>query len=138
MSKQKKLDLIKGIGYLLVNVAIQELRNRSKAVICECCKQKMTNYMTECCHKPICFSCFSSIRQHEHKYLSISSLANTSDWGRSRISFVCPFCGKEKVKSSQTYDPDSMAAFYQAANSSEEEFDFVVRIDDPSKVGNWS
>jgi hypothetical protein len=136
MDKHQRNDLLKKIGGLLVNFALtsatQKLEDLRTASVCSHCEKTRTNYMTVCCHKPICYSCFSSHRKYKSSGYPTFGIGKSSDWGEN--TFICPFCGKEKIVTN--YDPDSMAAAYQTLNHGD--VYFVVRIDNPEEGGNWS
>lgn len=112
-----------------IQVSEVDSSEEKSSVLCVSCQNGRTDYMTACCHKPICHSCFSQCQKH--KASAYLGLGRTSDWGED--IFVCPYCDRKTTKN--IYDPDSMAAIMSAANHPETAL--VVRIDNPNKSGDW-
>lgn len=115
--------LVTGLA-LMITVA-DRLKPRT---LCNHCEQKGTNYMTACCHKPICYSCFLSHRKYKSSGYPRLGVRKSSYWGDS--IFTCPFCGRRKEVAD--LDPDSVAAMYQ-----DKDISFVVRIGNPEERGYW-
>ncbi|TRT84682.1 MAG: hypothetical protein EWV82_08075 [Microcystis aeruginosa Ma_AC_P_19900807_S299] len=136
MDKDQRNDLAKKMGGLLINFALtsatQKLEDLKTASVCNHCEKTRTNYMTRCCHQPICHACFLSNRQDKDSGYSRFGASRSSYWGET--TFRCPFCEKEMSKTH--LDPDSMASFYQTLD--QENLSFVVKIDNPKEGGNWS
>lgn len=122
--------ILKTLALIGLNMASSKIEDSINAVKCKHCCQKNTNYMTVCCHQPICHSCFFKYREYKDAEFPFG-VGRSSYWGET--TFRCPFCQKQMSKTN--YDPDSMAAVYQVGNHGD--IYFVIRIDNPEE-GGWS